>query len=146
MILASGHWSYKRVNRIIEDTNAESNTKSVLFEDFEGVDGKFTLAKLTNKAIIVAQMTNTTSDQLATITITRENGIEDKIKLNPDETITRKYDAKKIIIKVEFQEINNSNDQIQVTNTIKRIIRKSVTNENGVLKSLDGDGGSGVRG
>lgn len=34
---ASGHWSYKRVNRVVEDSDNE--TRSVLYEDFEGVTG-----------------------------------------------------------------------------------------------------------
>lgn len=143
---ASGHWSYKRVNRVIEDNSSKNETKTVLYEDFEGVNGKLTLAKLSNKAIIVAQMTNTTRDRLATITITREDGIEDIIKLNPNETITKKYDAKKIIISVEYQEFQNTNNQIEVINTIKKIIRKEVTNENGVLKSLGSPSAIGKRG
>ncbi len=143
---ASGHWSYKRVNRVIEDNTSENETKSVLYEYFEGVQGKFTLGELTNKSIIVVQMTNTTSDQLATITLTSDNGTKEVFKLDPGATITTKYDTKRIITKVKYQEANNSNNQIEVINTIKKIVKKEVTNENGILKSLNGDGGSGVRG
>lgn len=144
MLSASGHWSYKRVNRVIEDTDNE--TRSVLLEDFEGVKGKFILGELTNKNIIVTQMTNTTTDQLATITLILGNGSQEIFKLNPGETITKKYDAKKIIIKVEYQEFQNTNNQIEVMNTIKKIIRKKVTNENGILKSSGSDAAIGVRG
>ncbi len=140
---ATGHWSYKRVNRVIEDSDNE--TRTVLYEDFEGVTGKFILGELTNKHIIVAQMTNTTTDQLATVTLTFEDGSKEEFKLDPQTLITKKHNTKKIIISVEYQEFNNNNDEIEAMNILKKIIRKAVTNEDGVLKS-EKLAGVGVRG
>lgn len=135
MLSASGHWSYKRVIKVIEDNSSVKTSRSVLIEDFGGVTGKFILGELTNKNIIVAQVTNTTSDQSATITITHGNGREEVFNLNPGNTITKKFDTKKIKTKVEYKEANTSGHQINITNSIKKTVGKMILNENGNLKS-----------
>lgn len=142
-LIASGHWSYKRVIPVIEN---ETDGKSVLNEDFGGVQGTFTLGSLNEKDIIVAQFKNVTNTQLAKIEITLDNGMIVNEALAPGNILTTKYSAKKIAIKIKYETSNKPKSSTEILNVIKEVVRKQVTNENGVLKSTDVMGFTGVRG
>ncbi|MGV8946371.1 MAG: hypothetical protein ACOH1N_08085 [Lutibacter sp.] len=139
---ASGHWSYKRVNAVIENT---SNVTSTLLEDFGGVKAKFILGSLSNKNIIVTQFTNVTNTKMAKIEITLDNGPIINETIEPGITLTKKYDAKKIIIQIKYEKSDKPKPTKGIIDVVKERVGKEVRNENGVLRIYTLTG-VGVRG
>lgn len=113
--------------------------------DFGGLKGKFISGNTATKSIIVAQFTNQTKDKLATITLKTDDGKVTKESIYPGETLTKKYDTKKIEIQVLYQDSRAPKPANEITEFIKGKIRETIINENGKLK-IEKIGSIGVRG
>ncbi|TVZ59286.1 hypothetical protein NA63_1814 [Flavobacteriaceae bacterium MAR_2010_105] len=142
---ASGHWSYKRVVKVIEDSTLEKNSRSVLIEDFGGLNGKFTSGNTSTKSIIVTQLTNKTKDKTAYVSLKTDNGTETLEYINPGGTLTKKYDTKNLDIKVIYFDSQKPTPSLDIIQSTKEYVREKVTNENGVIK-IEKMSESGVRG
>jgi hypothetical protein len=142
---ASGHWSYKRVNKVIENNSSVKTSSSVLIEDFGGVYGKFTSGNTATKSIIVAQFTNKTTDKTAFVSIKTDNGYESVQYISPGNTLTKSYNTKNLEIKVIYFDSQKPTPSLDIIQSTKEYVRDKVTNENGVIK-IEKTASSGVRG
>ncbi|MDP3915765.1 MAG: hypothetical protein Q8R96_18725 [Bacteroidota bacterium] len=123
-------------------TNTSEFTK-----DFGGLKGKFRSGNTATKSIILAQFTNQTKDKLATIELSLDGGAVIKVTVNPGSTLTRKYDAKKIEILVEYTDIAAPESSFDIIENTKQKVHEIIINENGKLKPMpSSSGGPGVRG
>lgn len=118
-------------------------------EDFGGLSGKFTSGNTATKSIIVAQLRNNTKDKLARVILKTDDGKTIEEVLYPGNTLTKKYDSKKLEIEVSYYEANVKKSEFNITdpviNKIKGKIRKLIINENGTFKTKN-NGSMGVRG
>ena len=138
---------FKTQPKIIFTWQGKGETqKQTITEDFGGVAGKFYLVDKPNEgALVVAQLSNKTTDKLATILLQTADGKMIVEYLNPGETLTKKYDTKKLEIQVIYQDSKTPKPELNVIKFVKDQARKQVTNENGKLKSTK-IGSIGVRG
>lgn len=114
-------------------------------EDFGGLNGKFTSGNTATKTIIVAQLKNYTKDKLACVVLKTDNGAETKEYIYPGSSFTKKYDTKKLDIKVIYLD-SKVEPTDEVINGMKNFVRKFIINENGKLKSMPTSTVTGVRG
>jgi|GEM_PF-3371070 len=122
-------------------TNSSEYTK-----DFGGLKGKFISGNTATKSIIVAQFTNQTNDKLASVELSLDGGAVIKVTVNPGITLTRKYDAKKIEIQVEYMDITAPKPSFDIIEITKRKVREIIINENGKIKPMPSSTITGVRG
>jgi hypothetical protein len=145
MLSASGHWSYKRVLKVIDNSTIEKNSKSVMSEDFGGLFGTFTSVKNDTKSIIVAQFINKTTDKTAFVSLKIDNGYETVQYITPGSTLTKSYNTKNLDIKVIYFDSQKPTPSVDIIQSTKEYVRGKVTNENGKIKS-EKMGQMGVRG
>ncbi|WP_310378126.1 hypothetical protein [Flavobacterium sp.] len=113
-------------------------------EDFGGLSGKFSAGNTATKTIIVAQLTNNTTDKLACVTLKIDDDTETMEYIHPSNTFSKKYDTKKLDVKVIYLD-NNVKPTAEVLTKIKNNVRKLIINENGTFKTKI-IGSIGVRG
>lgn len=153
-LTASGHWSYKRVVKVItkgdpvttNGNNLESSTKNekqVILEDFDGVKGKFTLlTSNSNNEAVIAQFNNYTKDKTATVVVKLNNGNISFQRIGPGAGFTANYNAKTIEVQVLYQD-KNETEPFDLIDFVKDKVRKQITVRKGTMV---GTGSMGVRG
>jgi hypothetical protein len=157
-LTASGHWTYKRVNKVIstpsvkvepvttKSTNQESSTKNqkqVILEDFDGVKGKFTLITSdSNGGAVIAQFNNYTKDKTATVIVKLNNGNISFQRIGPGAGFTANYTAKTIEVQVLYQS-ENETEPFDLIDFVKDKVRKKITVRDGLIEN---PGSIGARG
>lgn len=131
--------------KIIFTWQGKGNSLAVYSEDFGGLNGKFTSGNTATKTIIVAQLTNNTKDKLACVVLKTDNGAETVEYIYPNDSFSKKYDTKKLEIKVIYLD-NEVEPTDEVINAVKNFVRKRIINENGKLKTMPIGTITGVRG
>ena len=111
--------------------------KQTVTEDFGGVAGKFYLVGDSKGVdIVVAQLSNKTSNKLATVLLQTEDGKMMVEYINPGEVLTKKYNTKKLEIQVLYQDSNKPKpESTTIYNFVKDKLKKIITNENGKVES-----------
>lgn len=142
---ASGHWIFKKSIRTIGNPMIKDSSdmkKQTLMEDFGGLNGKFTLVTRTNdsSSLIVVQLSNKTSNQLASVLLKTDDGKMTVEYIYPDETLTKKYDSKSLEIQVLYQDWEKPKPEFKIMDFVKDLMRTQVENKKGTLTSI------GVRG
>lgn len=148
-LIASGHWTYKRVLKSIgstEETTESTTQKQTITEEFGGVTGTFILIdKPQSGDFVVAKFVNNTNDKLASVLIKLDGGnliIED---IEPQMSLTKKYDAKTLDIQVLYQDAKEPKKSIDIIDFVKNEVRIQLIKEYGKLKTAP-KGFTGVRG
>lgn len=148
-LTASGHWTYTRVVKMIgsiEEISASTSQKQTITEDFGGVIGTFTVVdKPQGGDFILAKLANKTKDKLAIVIISLDGGKIINEQIEPQMTLTKKYDAKTLDIQILYQDANLPDETFNLIDFVKDKIRKQVIKENGKLKTSS-NGGMGARG
>ena len=130
---------------VYERLASGGNQKKTITEDFDGVNGKFSLVEKSNGgSLMVAQFSNKTTNKLATVLVQTEDGKIEVETINPGEVFTKKYEAKKIVVQVLYQDSNKPKPGIEIYQLVKDKVKKIIINENGKIKSSNGS--IGVRG
>jgi len=130
--------------KIIFTWQGREKSLATYTEDFWGLSGKFTSGNTATKSIIIAQLTNNTKNKVARVTLKADNGKETVEYVYPGSTLTKKYDTKKLDIKVNYWDRNVYPNE-EVLTDIKNEVRKLIINENGTFKTKN-NGAIGVRG
>jgi len=130
--------------KIIFTWQGKGNRIATYSEDFGGLNGKFTSGNTATKAIIMAQLTNKTKDQLAYVVLKTDSGVETGEYIYPGDSFTKKYDTKNLDIKVIYLD-NKVEPTEEAIHTIKEFVHKSIINENGKLKTIPPTSSSGIR-
>ena len=131
--------------KIIFTWQGKERSLATYTEDFWGLSGKFTSGNTATKSIIIAQLTNNTINKVARVTLKPDNGTETVEYIYPGSTLTKKYDTKKLDIKVNYWDRNVYPNE-EVLTDIKNEVRKLIINDNGKIKSKEIIGSIGVRG
>ena len=131
--------------KIILTWQGKEKSLEVYTEDFGGLSGKFTSGNTATKNIIVAQFSNNTKGNLACVILKPDNGRETIEYIRPGTSLTKKYDTKRLNIKVIYLD-NNVEPTIEIINGIKKFVRKLIINDNGKIKSMPLATVTGVRG
>ena len=111
--------------------------KQTVTEDFGGVAGKFFLVGESNGVdLVVAQLSNKTTNKLATVLLYTMDGKMTVEYINPGEVLTKKYNTKKLEIQVLYQDSNKPKpESTTIYNFVKDKLKKIITNENGKVES-----------
>lgn len=111
--------------------------KQTITEDFGGVTGKFYLVDKPNGGdFVVTQLSNKTTDKLATVLLQTADGKMTIEYLNPGETLTQKYDTKKLDVQILYQDSKKPRTEYNANNAIQFVkdkVRKQIKNENSNL-------------
>ena len=143
------HWTYTRVIKTIgstEETTAKTKKKQTITEDFGGVTCTFTLVdKPQGGDFVLAKLANKTKDKLAIVIISLDGGKTTNEYIDPQMTLTKKYDSKTLDIQILYQDAKLPDTSINVIDFVKNKIRIQVTKDKGKLKTAPA-GSIGVRG
>lgn len=132
--------------KIIFTWQGKGNRLAEYSEDFGGLIGKFTSGNTATKTIIVAQLTNNTKDKLACVVLKTDNGVETIENIHPGDSFSKKYDTKKLDIKVIYTDSNEPAPSSGVIKKMKNSAHYLLFNEKGKLKSIPPTASSGIRG
>ena len=124
----------------------KGNSMAVYTKDFGVLNGAFTSGNTASKNFILSKLANKTSDKTAYVLLKTDNGTETVEYINPGATLIKSYETKNLDIKVIYLDSKKPKPSVGFIQSTKEFIREKITNENGILKNLNGDGGSGVRG
>jgi hypothetical protein len=148
-LTTSSHWTYTRVIKKIgytEETTASTTQKQTITEDFGGVTGTFILVdKPQGGDFVLAKLANKTKDKLAIVIISLDGGKITKEHIEPQITLTKKYDAKTLDIQILYQDAKLPDTSINLIDFVKDKVRIQVTKDKGKLKTAP-TGFTGVRG
>ena len=102
-----------------ENTKARENTKDYgglpgtentklneYTKDYGGLSGRFISGSTNTKNITVAKFTNNTKDKRANVLLRTDDGRMTMEYVYPGNTLTKKYNSKKIEIQVQYQDYN----------------------------------------
>ena len=103
-------------------------------KDYGGLTGKFITANTGTRNIIVAKFTNRTADKLATVLLRTDDGKMWVEYVYPGNTLTKKYDAKKLEVQTLYQDDKTPKPSSGVIDFVKGLAREALENEDGVLK------------
>ncbi len=109
------------------------NYKSEFTKDFGGLSGKF-LSANKNAPLIVAQLTNTTTNKRAMEILRTEDGKMTREYVEPGFTFTKKYNGKTLEIQVEYEDFTTQKPPFITVDFIKNKIREKVINYQGEIK------------
>ena len=108
-------------------------SSSEYIADYGGLTGKFIAADLAPKSIILAQLKNTTKDQLAYVQLTTDDGKIHFEFLDPGITLTKKYDTETLEISVVYQKNNKPKQPFSIIDFVKGHVKDYVTKKKGVV-------------
>lgn len=107
--------------------------KSEYVADYGGLKGKFIATDLATKSIILAQLTNTTKDQLAYVQLTTDDGKKHFELLDPGSTLTKKFDTETLEVKVVYKKNDKPKEPFNLIDFVKGHIRDRVTKKGKVI-------------
>lgn len=103
-------------------------------KDYGGLKGRFITANTSTKNIIVAQLTNQTTDKLATVLLRTDEGKMMVEYIYPGSIFTKKYDSKKLEVQILYQDYKSPKPSYNVIEFMKGKAREILEDENGELK------------
>ena len=109
------------------------NYKSEFTKDFGGLTGKF-LSADKNGPLIVAQLTNNTTNKRAVVILRTEDGKMTREYVEPGITFTKKYNGKTLEIQVNYEDSSAEKPPFIIVNFVKNKIREKVINDRGEIK------------
>ena len=109
------------------------NYKSEFTKDFGGLSGKF-LSVDKNTPLIVAQLTNNTTNKRAVVILRTEDGKMTREYVEPGITFTKKYNGKTLEIQVEYEDSSTQKPPFIIVDFVKNKIREKVINDRGEIK------------
>lgn len=109
------------------------NYKSEFAKDFGGLSGKF-LSANKNGSLIVAQLTNNTTNKRAVVILRTEDGKMTREYVEPGITFTKKYNGKTLEIQVNYEDSSAEKPPFIIVNFVKNKIREKVINDRGEIK------------
>jgi hypothetical protein len=125
-----------------------SPQKQMVTTDFGGATGKFTLVKKpSGDDFFVAQLTNTTTDKIATVLIATDTGELIEEELAPGSTLTKQYKIKKLEIQVLYRKVSEPKPSYDIIKWMRDKEHDILEVKDGVFIKTKGKMGSaGVRG
>jgi hypothetical protein len=108
---------------------------SEYIKDYGGLSGRFISGNTSTQSIIMTQLTNKTTDKLATVLVRTDDGKMSVEYLDPGSTLTVKYSTKQLEIQVLYQDYKTPKPSFDTYEFIKNKVREAVINENGKFKS-----------
>lgn len=110
------------------------NTKTNEYiEDFGGLKARFISAKTASKNLLVAQFTNQTKNKLAIAIIRTDEGYRGVEYIYPGNTLSKKYNTKKLGIDVTYQDYRAPKPSFNTIEFIKEKAKYIISNENGEI-------------
>ena len=109
------------------------NYKSEFTKDFGGLSGKF-LSANKNAPLIVAQLTNNTTNKRAIVILRTDDGKMSLEYIEPGITFTKKYNGKTLEMQVEYENFTAPKPKSRPIEFIKNKIREKVINDRGEIK------------
>lgn len=103
-------------------------------KDYGGILGRFITANTSTKNIIVAKLTNQTTDKLATVLLRTDDGKMMVEYIYPGSAITKKYESKKLEVQINYQDHKATKPSFNVIEFMKDKAREIFEDENGELK------------
>ncbi|MGV8946383.1 MAG: hypothetical protein ACOH1N_08145 [Lutibacter sp.] len=122
--------------------------KKTITADYNGVSGKFILIKKpSGNDFFVAQLTNNTTDKMATVLIATDAGDLIEEELTPGSTLTKEYEIKKLEIQVLYRKLSESKPSYDIIQWMKDKVHDILEIKNGeIIKKQGKMGSAGVRG
>jgi hypothetical protein len=103
-------------------------------KDYGGLQGRFLTANTSTKKVIVAQLTNKTTNKLATVLLRSADGKMMVEYIYPRSVFTKKYDTEKLEVQVLYQDYKVPKPTTTVIEFIKDKTWEIMEEENGMLK------------
>lgn len=123
------------------------NTKTNEYtEDFGGLKARFISGNTASKKILMAQFTNQTKDKLAIAIIRTDEGYRGVEYIYPGNTLTKKYNTKKLGIDVTYQDYRVPKPSFDPYKFTKDKIGRFIINDSGTVKPVGKMIAIGVRG
>ena len=114
------------------------NYKSEFTKDFGGLSGKF-LSVNKNGSLIVAQLTNNTTNKRAMVILRTEDGKMTREYVEPGITFTKKYNGKTLEIQVDYEDFTTQEPPFRTVEFLKNKLREKVINDRGEIKMEKAD-------
>lgn len=111
------------------------NYKSEFTKDFGGLSGKF-LSANKNAPLIVAQLTNKTTNKRAVVFLRTDDGKMSLEYIEPGITFTKKYNGKTLEIQVEYENFTTQKPKFRTVQFLKNKLREKVINDRGEIKII----------
>jgi hypothetical protein len=112
--------------------------KSEFTKDFGGLSGKF-LSANKNAPLIVAQLTNNTTNKRAMVILRTDDGKMTREYVEPGITFTKKYNGKTLEIQVEYEDFTTQKPPFRTVEFLKNKLREKVINDRGEIKMEKAD-------
>ncbi len=109
------------------------NYKSEFTKDFGGLTGKFFSANK-NSPLIVAQLSNNTTNKRAMVILRTEDGKMTREYVEPGISFTKKYNGKTLEIQVDYEDFTTQKPPFITVNFVKNKIREKVIIDRGEIK------------
>lgn len=111
----------------------DGNYKSEFTKDFGGLSGKF-LSVDKNTPLIVAKLTNTTTNKRAVVILRTDDGKMTIEYIEPGITLIKKDNGKTLEIQVEYEDFTTKKPEFHAVEFLKNKWREKIINDRGEIK------------